>query len=144
MRANGTPSAPFETQNGTMRLLLDTHVLLWWLADDRQLGPRARATIAEPEQEVLVSVVSLWEARIKQSLGKLELPETFRSAIADQGFHELAVLSEHTDELQRLPSHHRDPFDRLLIAQARGGGLTLVTGDENIARYDVARVDARL
>jgi PIN domain nuclease of toxin-antitoxin system len=127
-----------------MRLLLDTHVLLWWLADDPQLGSRTRAIIAEPEQQVLVSVVSLWEARIKQSLGKLELPTTFREAIAEQGFHELAVLGEHTDELLRLPNHHRDPFDRLLVAQARGVGLTLVTGDENIARYDVARVDARL
>jgi PIN domain nuclease of toxin-antitoxin system len=127
-----------------MRLLLDTHVLLWWLSDDPQLGLRARSQIAELEQEVLVSVVSLWEARIKQSLGKLELPATFRAAIAEQGFAELAVLGEHTDELLRLPNHHQDPFDRLLIAQARSSGITLVTGDENIARYDVARVDARV
>jgi PIN domain nuclease of toxin-antitoxin system len=123
---------------------LDTHALLWWLSDDSQLGARARAAIAEPEQEVLVSVVSLWEARIKQSIGKLELPETFRADIAEQGFHELAVLGEHTDELVRLPSHHRDPFDRLLIAQARRGGLTLVTADENIARYDVSQMNARV
>jgi PIN domain nuclease of toxin-antitoxin system len=126
-----------------VRLLLDTHALLWWLSDDRQLGPNARATIAEPEREVLVSVVSLWEARIKQSLGKLELPEAFRAAIAEQWFRELPVLGEHTDELLRLPNHHRDPFDRLLVAQARGAGLTLVTADDNIARYDVAQVNAR-
>jgi PIN domain nuclease of toxin-antitoxin system len=126
-----------------MRLLLDTHALLWWLSDDPQLGPRARAAIAEPEQEVLVSVASLWEARIKQSLGKLELPETFRADIAEQGFRELAVLGEHTDELMRLPAYHRDPFDRLLIAQARGAGMTLVTANENIARYDVLQMNAR-
>jgi PIN domain nuclease of toxin-antitoxin system len=126
-----------------VKLLLDTHALLWWLSDDPQLGPVARAAIAEPEQEVLVSVVSLWEARIKQSLGKLELPETFRADIAEQGFRELAVLGEHTDELVRLPNYHRDPFDRLLIAQARGAGMTLVTADENIARYDVSQMNAR-
>ncbi len=88
-----------------------------------------------------MSVVSLGEARIKQSLGNLELPETFRADIAEQGFRELAVLGEHTDELVRLPSHHRDPFDRLLIAQARGAGMTLVTADENIARYDVSKMN---
>jgi len=126
-----------------MRLLLDTHVLLWWLSDAPELGPRARASIAEPEQEVLVSVASLWEARLKQSLGKLELPPAFRDAIVDQGFRELAILGEHTDELMRLPLHHRDPFDRLLIAQARSGGLTLVTKDENVMCYDVACLDAR-
>ena len=123
-------------------MLLDTHALLWWLADDPQLGRHARAAIAEPEREVLVSVASLWEARIKQSLGKLELPRAFRAAIAEQGFREFPVLGEHTDELTRLPNHHRDPFDRLLVAQARCAGLTLVTSDENIARYDVAQVDA--
>lgn len=90
-----------------------------------------------------MSVVSLWEARIKQSIGKLELPETFRADIAEQGFRELAVLGEHTDELMRLPAYHRDPFYRLLIAQARGAGITLVPVDENIARYDVLQMNAR-
>ena len=125
-----------------MTLLLDTHALLWWLANDLRLGPRARAAIIEPDREVLVSVASLWEARIKQTLGKLELPEGFRSAIAEQGFRELAVRGDHTDELARLPMHHRDPFDRLLVAQARHDALTLVTSDERIAMYDVARLDA--
>lgn len=125
-----------------MRLLLDTHALLWWLSDDPRLGTRARAAIAEPEHEVLVSVASLWEARIKESVGKLALPAGFRHAVADQGFRELAVLGEHTDELSRLPAHHRDPFDRLLVAQARCGGLTLVTSDESLAQYEVARLDA--
>lgn len=127
-----------------MSLLLDTHAVLWWLGDDRRLGARTRKAIASPGVEVLVSVVSLWEARIKQSLGKLVLPDSFRTSIGEQGFRELPILGEHTDELLRLPSHHRDPFDRLLIAQARTGGLTLVTADENIASYDVRLLDARL
>ena len=125
-----------------MRLLLDTHALLWWLADDPRLGQQTRAAIIEPDQEVLVSVASLWEARIKESLGKLELPDGFRAAIAEQGFRELAVRGEHTDELIRLPMHHRDPFDRLLVAQARCDALTLVTSDERVRMYDVALLDA--
>lgn len=126
-----------------MRLLLDTHALLWWLSDDPRLGPRARGSIALPDVEVLVSVVSLWEARIKQALGKLDIPDSFRASIAEQGFRELPILGEHTDELLRLPSHHRDPFDRLLIAQARYAGLTLVSADDNVARYDVSLLTAK-
>ena len=125
-----------------VRLLLDTHALLWWLADDPRLGQQTRAAIVEPDQEVLVSVASLWEARIKQSLGKLELPDGFRTAIAEQGFRELAVCGEHTDELIRLPMHHRDPFDRLLVAQARCEAPTLVSCDERVRLYDLAVLDA--
>jgi PIN domain nuclease of toxin-antitoxin system len=125
-----------------MRLLLDTHALLWWLMDSPELGLEARAAISDPGGEVLVSVASLWEARIKESLGKLRLPKAFRAAIEDQGFRELPVLGEHTDELARLPGHHRDPFDRLLIAQARSAGLVLLTNDETIAQYDVALIHA--
>lgn len=85
-----------------------------------------------------MSVASLWEAGIKQGLGKISLPADFREAIALQGFVELNVVDAHTEILSTLPFHHRDPFDRTLVAQALAGSLTIVTEDEQIARYDVA------
>lgn len=121
-----------------MRLLLDTHTLLWWLTDSPKLSRTAKRAIAKASNEVFVSVASLWEARIKQGLGKLKLPADFREEIALQGFVELNVVGTHTDILSTLPLHHRDPFDRILVAQALEGSLTIVTEDEQIAHYDVS------
>jgi PIN domain nuclease of toxin-antitoxin system len=121
-----------------MRLLLDTHSLLWWLTDSPKLSRTAKRAIAKTSNEVFVSVASLWEARIKQGLGKLRLPADFREEIALQGFVELSVVGTHTDILSTLPLHHRDPFDRLLVAQALEGSMTIVTKDEQISRYDVS------
>jgi PIN domain nuclease of toxin-antitoxin system len=121
-----------------VRLLLDTHFLLWWLADDPALGDRAREVISAPENLIFFSAASVWEIRIKQGIGKLELPNNFADVLAGQALEPLAVLVAHAHGLQDLPPLHRDPFDRLLIAQARIERLTLLTRDQIISRYDVA------
>lgn len=121
-----------------MKLLLDTHVLLWWLADDARLSGPARSAIADPNNVVSVSAVSLWEIVIKRGLGKLEVPDDWYAALADEAFQQLPVSWRHAREVESLPELHRDPFDRMLIAQSRVEGLTLATHDENILRYDLS------
>jgi PIN domain nuclease of toxin-antitoxin system len=116
-------------------LLLDTHALLWWLADDPQLPSLAREAIRGPREPVYVSAVSAWEIAVKRALGKLEVPEEWVSAVDEDGFERLEITWDHVLELGELPDVHRDPFDRLLVAQARVEGMTLVTGDARIAGY---------
>lgn len=118
-----------------MKLLLDTHLLLWWLADSPELPAEARSLIAEPENAIFVSAVSLWEIRLKESLGKLRLPANFDEALEAEAFENLPLAAEHTGEIARLEWLHRDPFDRILIAQARSAGVTLLTADEVVASY---------
>ena len=101
-----------------MRVLLDTNALLWWLYDLPQLGPRARATLADPANERFVSAVSIWEIRLKSSLGKLTVAPNFFEALLREPFAILDVTARHANLIGDLPFHHRDPFDRLLIAQA--------------------------
>ena len=120
-----------------MRLLLDTHVLLWWLADDAGLGESARDAIANPETLVLFSAASIWEIRINQAIGKIDLPVNFSELLADQPFEPLAVTVSHAHAVKDLPLLHRDPFDRMLIAQARIERLTILTRDHIITQYDV-------
>ncbi len=120
-----------------MNLLLDTHILLWWLSDDGQLPPAARQGIADTNNIVYVSAVSLWEIAIKSGIGKLDIPDNFDEVLADQGFRELPIKWEHTHCNRELPWIHRDPFDRMLIAQAQFENLTLVTSDAEIQQYDV-------
>lgn len=121
--------------------LLDTHALLWWVDDDSRLTAQVRDVIAGAER-VVASDVSLWEMIIKTGIGKLSLePDAgkwFDRHTAASRFGELAISRAHLRELQALPMHHRDPFDRLLIAQARVEDLTLITNDPHIAEYDVA------
>lgn len=123
-----------------MRILLDTNFVLWWLADDLDLGERARELIAAPENLIFYSAASIWEIRIKQALGKLDLPDEFAEALGHQAFEPLAISVTHAHALQDLPQLHRDPFDRLLIAQARCERLTILTRDGIIGQYDVATV----
>jgi PIN domain nuclease of toxin-antitoxin system len=120
-----------------MRILLDTHFLLWWLADDPALGERGRELISTPENLIFFSAASVWEIRIKQGIGKLDVPDDFADVLAGQAFEPLAVTVGHAHALQGLPSLHRDPFDRLLIAQARLERLTILTRDHVIGQYDV-------
>ena len=124
-----------------MRFLLDTHVLVWWLEDDPRLAERAVQALEEGDAELHVSPVSVWEIEIKRALGKLEAPADLPGAIAPL-MKELPVTWRHAAVAGSLPPHHRDPFDRMLVAQARVEGLTLVTADERIRRYDVAVLDA--
>lgn len=126
-----------------MSLLLDTLVLLWWLDGDPRVGPATTDLIAEPGREVMVSAASVWEIAIKRSVGRLETSIDVIEQLRDQSFGELPVRAVHAVEAGGLPGHHRDPFDRMLIAQARLEHLTLVTVDPLIGRYDVPRHDAR-
>jgi PIN domain nuclease of toxin-antitoxin system len=119
------------------RLLVDTHALLWWLADDSRLSPVARRAIAARENEVLVSAASLWEIAIKRSLGKLRAPDSLPDIVSKEGFSYLAVTPWHAWRAGALPPHHTDPFDRLLAAQALGEGIPLVTGDSSFGPYGV-------
>ena len=119
-----------------MRLVLDTHVVLWWRQKNRRLSARATETIATAA-DVYVSAASAWEVVIKSSLGRLSLDDPFETHVLDAGFEPLPISLAHAEEVGRLPAIHADPFDRMLIAQACVEGLTLVTHDEVIARYDV-------
>jgi PIN domain nuclease of toxin-antitoxin system len=120
------------------RVLVDTHVLLWWLADDPSLSPLARETIADPATTLLVSTGSVWEIALKRALGKLTAPDELLDAIAAAGFTSLPVAAAHAWEVRNLPFHHRDPFDRLLIAQALVERLPVVTADPGFGAYGVA------
>lgn len=126
-----------------MRLLLDTHALLWWLTDDQALGERAREQVADAANEVVVSAASMWEIAIKQRLGKIdaEIAEIERE-IARQGMIRLGIEADHVIELSSLPDHHRDPFDRMLVSQARAEDMPLMTADAQIGAYSVDRIAA--
>ena len=118
-----------------MRLLLDTHVYIWTLSDSRKLSAKARRLIDEAE-EIYVSAATIWEMAIKSGLGKLEGdPSEYVASIQRSGYRELAVTAAHGGAILALEMHHKDPFDRLLIAQAIEEGLQLLTSDELLARY---------
>lgn len=125
-----------------MNLLLDTHVLLWALADDPALSGQARDAIVDGRNRVLVSAASAWEITIKAALGKVRAPDDLLVQLERARFEPLDVTIPHTLAVGALPGHHADPFDRLLVAQARTERLTLVTRDGDIARYDVATLPA--
>ncbi len=118
-----------------MRLLLDTHLLLWWLEDSPSLSAQAREVIGNSENTVFVSAVSLWEIRLKQSLGKLRLPDDFMERLAAESFESLPLAGSQTRQVSLLPWLHRDPFDRMLVAQAQVEKLVLLTADEALAAY---------
>jgi PIN domain nuclease of toxin-antitoxin system len=118
------------------RLLLDTHVFLWWRSDSRKLNATARRGIAEADV-VFVSAATAWEAAIKIVLGRLRIPDTIEAGVAASGFEKLSIGFPHAEAAARLPAHHMDPFDRMLVAQAQIEGLTLVTHDRRLARYEV-------
>ncbi len=119
-----------------MNLLLDTHALLWWLAE-APLDPAAAARIADADAFVAVSAASAWEIAVKRTTGKLRFEGSLAPHLAAHDFEPLAVSLDHAERAGALPSHHRDPFDRMLIAQAQAEGLTLVTRDTAFAAYDV-------
>ncbi len=120
-----------------MNLLLDTHVLLWWLNDAEELSGKALSAITAPENLVFVSAVAVWECRIKQALGKLNLPVRFAEVLSSQPFLALDVSAAHAHGVADLPPIHRDPFDRMLASQARLEGLVLVTADKCLHRYPI-------
>ena len=123
------------------RLLLDTHVVLWWLADDPTLSDEIKRSIDE-EIDVFVSAATVWEVAIKQSLGKLVAPVDLPEKIRDSELRNLPITADDAIAAGRLPLIHRDPFDRMLVAQARSDGLTLVTRDNALGTYDVEVLNA--
>lgn len=125
-----------------MNLLLDTHVVLWALADPGRLSPRVRDLITNPRHTVAVSAATVWEVEIKRQLGKLRAPEGFAAECIDRGFDELPIAFTHSEAAGRLPRLHDDPFDRMLIAQATLDGFDIVTADDAFGRYDVRVIDA--
>jgi PIN domain nuclease of toxin-antitoxin system len=124
------------------RLLLDTHALLWWLSDDSRLGEVTRQVISNPRNQVFVSAASTWEISIKKTIGKLSAPDDMDAIVEDEGFDKLPITLFHGDQAGQLPEHHKDPFDRMLIAQAQSEGLIIVTNDEKITRYNIRTMDA--
>ena len=124
------------------RLLLDTHTLLWWLEDSPKLDEAAYQAIADPRNEVFVSAASLWEIAIKQMLGKLRAPDHLGATVTREGFVEIPVSFFHAEQAGKLPLLHKDPFDRMLVAQAQAEGLSIITRDANIPRYGVRTMAA--
>jgi PIN domain nuclease of toxin-antitoxin system len=120
-----------------LRLVLDSHAVLWWRADDERLGERARLAIEDPDALPYFSSASIWELAIKQAKGRLKFPADLPEALLGEGFVELAMSSAHALGAATLPAHHDDPFDRMLVAQAQSERLTVVTRDAHIAAYGV-------
>ncbi|MXY38690.1 MAG: type II toxin-antitoxin system VapC family toxin [Rhodospirillaceae bacterium] len=124
-----------------MRVLLDTHVALWWLKGDNRIPRRIRDIVAHPDTEAFVSAATIWEIAIKSKLGKLPAAaaavETMPACFTDIGFSMLAINAAHAKRAGNLPLHHRDPFDRMLVAQAAIESLTLISGDPVLSLYDV-------
>ncbi|HMO76825.1 MAG TPA: type II toxin-antitoxin system VapC family toxin [Sphingopyxis sp.] len=126
-----------------MRLLLDTHALIWWLEDSPRLGPVSRALIADADNDVLVSILSLWEITIKWRVGKLERSGShFGDLLGDQRIDLLPVTVDHVRALDALAFHHGDPFDHLILAQAEEERLTIVTSDRQMTLYGIPCIDA--
>lgn len=117
--------------------LLDTHILLWWLANDKKLTKKISALIENPDNYILVSAVSIWEIAIKKSLKKLKAPDNLKEALEVNDFHLLSMTADHALQIEHLPNHHNDPFDRLLIAQCQVEGLTFITADKIIPKYKI-------
>lgn len=120
-----------------MRLLLDTHVAVWWIEGSPDLSSTAVDAIADERADVAFSVLAVWELAIKASIGKLVLAHDIRAELLEQAFVEMPVLGTHAESVRHLPLHHRDPVDRMLVAQALADGRTLVTADRQLAAYDV-------
>jgi PIN domain nuclease of toxin-antitoxin system len=123
-----------------LKLLLDTHAALWWLADDDRIGDDVARHLTDDSNQVLISAVVVWEVAIKRSLGKLEAPDAVGQTLVDAGAQPLPVTIEHAAVVERLPWVHRDPFDRLLVAQALTEDAAIVSRDEPLSQYGVSIV----
>jgi len=118
-----------------MNYIIDTHILLWWLNDASKLSSHVKDIISKSSNIIYVSSASLWEIRIKQSIGKIDLPNNFQNVLDSQGFKYLNIKPEHTHEIINLPMYHRDPFDRMIIAQARLEKFYIITNDKHFVDY---------
>jgi len=126
-----------------LKCLLDTHALLWWLQEHPSLSSKARKTIASAENQILVSTATVWELAIKNHSGKLEIPgllDDFENKLTEEGMLILSISLDHALRAGSLPMHHRDPFDRMLIAQAQAEGFSLISNDTVFDRYGLSRI----
>ena len=126
------------------RILIDTHVLIWWLEGSKKLGQSAKAHITNGHNEIYVSAASVWEMSIKQQLGKLTAPDDLDAIVEQAGFSKLSISLFHAQQAGKLPPHHKDPFDRMLIAQAQAEGLQLITQDEHFPKYGINLINAAI
>jgi PIN domain nuclease of toxin-antitoxin system len=124
------------------RILLDTHALIWWLNGDNKLGLNAIEQISNPENDIYVSAATVWEMSIKQQMGKLVAPEDIESKVEQAGFSALPITLFHGQQAGKLPLHHKDPFDRMLIAQSQAEGLQILTKDEHFPAYGIRLINA--
>lgn len=124
------------------RILLDTHALIWWLDGDNKLGLNAIEQISNPENDIYVSAATVWEMSIEQQMGKLVAPEDMESKVEQAGFSALPITLFHGQQAGKLPLHHKDPFDRMLIAQAQAEGLQILTKDEHFPAYGIRLINA--
>ena len=124
------------------RFLLDTHVLLWSLAEPGKLSARARHALEDAHNEVFVSAVSAWEITVKRAKGRLTAPDNLAEVVEDRGMAHLSLTFQHAERAASLPPHHRDPFDRFLVAQAQVEALVLVTRDSRIRLYSIRTLKA--
>ena len=120
-----------------MRILLDTHILLWWLDDDARLATTLRKAILDGSNEILVSSITVAEIEIKKALGKLNVPRELLTLLDEAGFRTLPLSAAHAQQLRDLPPHHADPFDRMLVAQAIVEQVPLATADTRLSAYEV-------
>ena len=124
------------------RLLLDTHAFVWWLSDVSELAEGARSAIADPRNDIFVSAITGWEIAVKRARGRMTAPDNLTAMVEEKGFTHLPLTFFHAEQAGVLPMHHRDPFDRMLVAQAQVEGLVLVTRDDRIPRYGVRTMTA--
>ena len=120
-----------------MKLLLDTHILLWWLTQDQKLSQTETDIITDPDNLIFISAATAWEIAVKKMIGKLEAPDDLPAALAANNFLELPITIDHSQKLYQLPLHHHDPFDRIMISQAMSEDLILMTRDTKIALYEI-------
>jgi PIN domain nuclease of toxin-antitoxin system len=125
-----------------MKFLLDTHTLLWTVFEPDKLSAEAQEIIVDQNNIIGVSLVSLWEISIKRNIGRLDIPKDFFEMVTTGGFEMLPLTIAQIEQYQKLPLHHRDPFDRMLVVQARQQKLVLITRDSEISKYDVKIVAA--
>jgi PIN domain nuclease of toxin-antitoxin system len=123
-----------------LKLLLDTHAALWWLSGDARFGEQAAHHLTDEKNQVLLSAAVVWEVAIKRSMGRLDAPEDLAPALLDAGVQALAVTVDHAAAVEHLPWHHRDPFDRMLVAQASIEGAAIVSRDASLRPYGVALI----
>lgn len=123
-----------------MKLLLDTHAALWFLSDDERMGENAKQHLTDDDNRILLSAAVVWEIAIKRALGKLVVPEEYQTLLLGAGVQALPITIDHAAAVERLPPHHRDPFDRMLVAQALGEGAAIVSRDEILRRYGVTLI----